>query len=75
LERVYLEFLDYDLMINGSEYAKYYFILRTFAEKNRKSFPLKALNLQTVRLLQKRAAVTSRTLKEAYAEPLNKTFS
>ena len=70
-----MEFLDYNLMINGNDYAKYYFILRTFAEKNKKSFPLKALNLQTVRLLQKKAANTSKSLKEIYAEPLNKTFS
>lgn len=75
MERVFLEFLDYDLMINGSEYAKYYFILRTFAEKNKKSFPLKAINLQTVRQLQKKAIQTSRSLKEVYSEPLNRTFS
>jgi len=75
LEKVFLEFLDYNLMINASDYAKYYFILRTFAEKNKKSFPLKALNLQTVRQLQQKAATTSKSLKEIYADPLNKTFS
>ena len=36
LERVFLELLDYKLFINGSEYAKYYFILRTYSEKVKK---------------------------------------
>jgi hypothetical protein len=33
LEQVYLEFLDFKLVIKGSEYAKYYFIMRTLSEK------------------------------------------
>ena len=32
LEQVFLEFLDYKLVIRGGEYAKYYFILRSMAE-------------------------------------------
>ena len=32
LEQLFLEFLDYKLVIKGSEYAKYYFILRTLAD-------------------------------------------
>lgn len=32
LEKIFLDlFLDYDVVVKGSEYAKYYFILRTFA--------------------------------------------
>jgi hypothetical protein len=31
LEKVFLQFLDFDLMIRGAEYAKYYFIMKTFA--------------------------------------------
>jgi len=33
LEHQFLEFLDYDLVVKGSEYAKYYFILRTLSEE------------------------------------------
>ena len=33
LEHQFLQFLDYDLVVKGSEYAKYYFILRTLAEE------------------------------------------
>ena len=32
LEQLFLEFIDYKLVIKGSEYAKYYFILRSLAE-------------------------------------------
>lgn len=31
LEKVFLNLIDFDLVIRGSEYAKYYFILKTFA--------------------------------------------
>ena len=45
MERTFLEFTTYKLFIKASDYAKYFFILRTFAQKNKKSFPLKELEL------------------------------
>ena len=33
LEQLFLEFIDFKLVIKGSEYAKYYFIMRTLAEE------------------------------------------
>ena len=33
LEKVFLQFLDFDLLIRGAEYAKYYFILKTVANE------------------------------------------
>jgi hypothetical protein len=33
LEKVFLNLIDFDLVIRGSEYAKYYFILKTFANQ------------------------------------------
>lgn len=32
LEQLFLEFIDYKLVIKGAEYAKYYFILRSMAD-------------------------------------------
>ena len=32
LEKVFLNIVNFDLVIRGSEYAKYYFILKAFAE-------------------------------------------
>lgn len=40
LEHQILEFLDYDLVIKGSEYAKYYFILRTLSEELKTETPM-----------------------------------
>ena len=56
LERIFLGLLDYRLNINGSEYAKYYFILRTVAEKNNVKFPLKPMHVDKVLELQNRAS-------------------
>jgi hypothetical protein len=30
LEAVFLELIDFDLVIRGKEYAKFYFVLKTF---------------------------------------------
>ena len=40
IEKVLLDFLDYDLVVKGSEYAKYYFILRTLAEEIKQETPM-----------------------------------
>lgn len=32
--------IDFDLVIKGSEYAKYYFILKTFAENFNSTLPM-----------------------------------
>ena len=74
LERVFLQFIDYNLYIKSSDYAKYYFILRTYTEKKKKSFPLRSLDVKTVLYLQKSCSRAERILKESYNNPLNKSF-
>ena len=46
LEQLFLEFIDYKLVIKGAEYAKYYFILRTMADdlRNEKSAALATIS-------------------------------
>ena len=39
LEHQFLEFLSYELVVKGSEYAKYYFILRTLSEELKSETP------------------------------------
>jgi len=48
MERVFLDFIEYNLYVKGADYAKYYFILREFAEKKKKSFPLRPLDIKTI---------------------------
>jgi len=31
LEQVFLRLIDFDLVIRGAEYAKFYFVLKTFS--------------------------------------------
>ena len=46
LEKVMLQLLDYDLVIRGAEYAKYYFILKTFSEKFNSTLPMGPLTAE-----------------------------
>eukprot|EP00826_Nyctotherus_ovalis_P049411 TRINITY_DN5977_c0_g10_i1.p1 TRINITY_DN5977_c0_g10~~TRINITY_DN5977_c0_g10_i1.p1 ORF type:complete len:506 (+),score=118.78 TRINITY_DN5977_c0_g10_i1:654-2171(+) len=72
LERIYLKFLDYRLQISGSEYAKYYFILRTIAAKTNADFSLKPVPINKVLELQKNARKIEGDVK-ATQELLRKT--
>jgi hypothetical protein len=75
LERVYLELLDYKLHISGSEYAKYYFILRTFAERVQHKFPLRPMPLAKILALQKNAKKVEGNLQATRQHDLlEKTF-
>ena len=46
LEKVFLSLIDFDLMIRGSEYAKYYFVLKTFADTFNSSLPMGPLPVE-----------------------------
>lgn len=72
MECVFLTLIDYSLIVRGSDFALYYFILRTYAEQKSRSFPVKALDVNTVRRLQS-AAKAEVALKDIYREPLHKT--
>jgi len=53
LEREYLHSLQYIVSIKASIYAKYYFALSSFAEKNESNFPLKPLSREDEERLEK----------------------
>ncbi len=46
LEKVMLQLIEFDLIIKGSEYAKYYFILKHFAEKFNSTLPMGPLSVE-----------------------------
>ena len=66
MERVFLDFVDYNVHVLGSEYAKYYFVLRTFAEKSNRSFPLRPIDVDTVRRLQSKATRIEDSLRSMH---------
>ena len=66
LERVFLDLLGYDLMIRGAEYAKYYFILRTLAEKHQVEFKLRPLTVENMYELQHSTSKAEFILKEKH---------
>ena len=45
LEKVFLTLIDFDLVIRGGEYAKYYFILKTFADTFNSTLPMGPLSV------------------------------
>ncbi len=85
LEQAFLEFLNYDLVVKGSEYAKYYFILRTLAEElkletHKKAaspqawgeFPLRApISALKMQELQQNSAKAEVYLKEVHSREIS----
>jgi hypothetical protein len=71
LEKVFLQFLDFDLMIRGAEYAKYYFIMKTFAHNvpggmNSCLPPVGPLTAQKMSDLQNNTGKVESELREKY---------
>lgn len=73
MECIFLTLVDYALTVKSSDYAKYYFVLRTYSDRKSRSFPLKAMDVDTLRQLLK-AGRAEAALKEIYREPLHKTL-
>lgn len=66
LEKVFLSMLDFDLVIRGGEYAKYYFILKTFADKFNSTLPLGPLPIEKMSELQNNTAKAESELRQKY---------
>jgi hypothetical protein len=71
LEKIFLQFLDFDLMIKGAEYAKYYFIMKTFAHNvpggmNSCLPPVGPLTAQKMSDLQNNTSKVETELREKY---------
>jgi hypothetical protein len=56
LEQVFLRLLDFDLGIRGAEYAKYYFVLKTFSVGFNSVLPMGPLKIEQMRELQNNTA-------------------
>ena len=63
-ERIFLDLIGYDLTISGAEYARYYFVLRTFALKKNIELPYKHIPVSEMLQLQKEDRISKEELKK-----------
>jgi len=56
LEKVLLRLLQFNVSLQSSDYTKYYFELRGFAERDSRNFPLKPLDKDGAQKLETRSA-------------------
>jgi len=69
LERKFLELIDFDVSVNTSLYASYYFQLRTLCQRENREFTLKPMDASTAAILEARGlAYTGRFKKERGAD-------
>lgn len=70
LEKIFLQLIDFDLGIKGSEYAKYYFILKAFAESFNSTLPMGPLTVPQMSNLQNNTVKAESELREKYNRKL-----
>ena len=66
LEAVFLRMLDFDLVIRGAEYAKFYFVLKTFSTNFNSVLPMGPLNIDQMQELQNNTVKAEAALREKY---------
>ena len=71
LEKVFLQIIDFDLVIKGSEYAKYYFILKSFAETFNSTLPMGPLTVNQMSDLQNNTVKVESQLRDRYNQKLS----
>jgi len=64
LEREYLTSLQFTVTLKSSVYAKYYFALRSVAEKSDKNFPLQPLTVQGAEKLEAKSSGIEKTVRK-----------
>ncbi|CAD8070785.1 unnamed protein product [Paramecium primaurelia] len=72
MEKVFLKLIEYHLYVNSGDYARQYFLLRTYADKKQRSYAVKQLDIATVLRLQRggQQLIT----KQQFLNTLNKSF-
>mmetsp|Transcript_22944 Transcript_22944/g.20390 ORF Transcript_22944/g.20390 Transcript_22944/m.20390 type:complete len:81 (+) Transcript_22944:248-490(+) len=68
LEKSFLNLIDYDVIIRGNEYAKYYFILTTLGEESKKNPPWRIMNPSNVIKIENSSHKVQETLRKRYKE-------
>lgn len=68
LEKIYLDLIDYDLVVKGTDHAKYYFILRAMAKEFEEpdKIQMDPINVDDMKKLQKQSDRAEEVLREIY---------
>ena len=66
LEQVFLRLIDFDLVIRGAEYAKYYFILKAFSRDFKSVLPMGPLGVDQMKRLQNNTVKAESDLRDKY---------
>eukprot|EP00347_Sterkiella_histriomuscorum_P022347 403330799 len=66
IEKIFLQMIEFQLIIKGAEYAKYYFILKHFAEKFNSTLPMGPLSVEQMSDLQNNTVKAESDLRERY---------
>lgn len=66
LEQVFLRLIDFDLIIRGAEYAKFYFVLKTFSKNFNSVLPMGPLKVEQMQDLLNNTSKAEKALREKY---------
>jgi len=66
LERTFLSLIDYKVNIDGSEYAKYYFILNSFAIRKDGTLKIEPLSYEKAKKITKKSRLMENQLKRSF---------
>ena len=66
LEKIFLDLTEYDVIIKGKEYAKYYFIMTTLGEESKKNPPWRLMNPSKVQKIEGESHRVQQRLKDQY---------
>ncbi|EDO49063.1 predicted protein, partial [Nematostella vectensis] len=75
LERAFLEFLQFNINVPSSVYAKYYFDLRSLADANDLMFPLQPLSKERAKKLEALSVITDTRLDDLASSSLKRSAS
>ena len=68
LEQTFLNLIEYDIIIRGKEYAKYYFIMTTLGKDSKKNPPWRLMNPSNVQKIEGESVRMQEQLKMQYAQ-------
>ena len=61
-----MRLIDFDLVIRGAEYAKFYFILKTFSKNFNSVLPMGPLRVEQMQELQNNTVKAESALRDKY---------